>query len=129
MGLSKVKKPVKTYRDLNVYQQSFEMAFQVFCITKEFPAEERYGLTDQVRRAARSIPANIAEGWAKRKFGHVFKRHLLDAVGSCEEVKVWLEMAARCGYLEKARCADFLSSYAEIGSMLSSLLERWKSYS
>ncbi|MFH1799777.1 MAG: four helix bundle protein [Candidatus Omnitrophota bacterium] len=129
MGPNKEKKPVKTYRDLNVYKQSFEMAFQVFCATKEFPAEERYGLTDQVRRAARSIPTNIAEGWAKRKYENVFKRHLLDSVGSCEEVKVWLEMAHRCGYLDKARCADLLLSYAEIGSMLSSLLERWKSYS
>lgn len=105
------------------------MAFQVFLATKTVPSEERYGLTDQLRRAARSIPANIAEGWAKRRYENIFKRHLWDAMGSYEEVKVGFEMAARCGYISDTRREGFLQSYAEIGAMLSSLSERWKNYS
>lgn len=62
------KRQVRTYRDLNVYQLSFELAMEVYRITKGFPTEERYGLVDQMRRSARSIPANLAEGWAQTPF-------------------------------------------------------------
>ena len=117
---------IKTYRDLIVYQLAFELAIQVFEITKQFPADERYGLTDQFRRAARSIPANIAEGWAKRTYASVFKRHLYDAMGSCEEAKVWLELAWRYGFLGVEKYETFKKQYAEVGAMLAGLAEKWR---
>ena len=120
------KKVVRTYRDLNVYQQSFELAMTIFEITKAFPVEERYGLTDQMRRSSRSIPSNLAEGWAKRKHPNVFRRHLLDAIGSCEEVKVWLDFASRCQYISKEKQVELQGQYAQVGAMLFSLENKWE---
>ena len=93
------KKTVKTYKDLNVFQQSYQLAMQIFEITKNFPKEEMYSLTDQIRRSSRSIPVNIVEGWAKRKYENVFLRHLNDSNGSCEETKIWLDFSKDCRYI------------------------------
>ena len=79
MNEDRVKNIVKTYRDLNVYQLSYSLAIKLFELAKKFPKEETYSLTDQVKRASRSIPANIAEGWTKRKYENVFIRHLIDS--------------------------------------------------
>lgn len=122
------KRKVKTYRDFNVFQQALELATEIFRITAAFPSEERFALTDQIRRAARSIPANLAEGWAKRKYENIFKRHLHDCIGSCEEVKVWLEIAQRCGYLANNQHENLRGEYAKIGAMLASLAERWQTF-
>lgn len=84
---------ITSYKDLKVYRLSYSLAMDVFQITKSFPKEELYSLTDQLRRASRSIAANIVEGWAKRHFVNIFKCHLLDAIGSCMEVKLWLDFA------------------------------------
>ncbi len=81
---------VRSYEDLKVFQLSYKLATEIFWLTKDFPKEEIYSLTDQMRRSSRSIPVNIAEAWAKRKYENVFKRHLIDSVGSCDETKVWL---------------------------------------
>ena len=126
--MPKVKPTVKTYRDLVVYQESFDLAMDLFKISMQFPREERYSLTDQLRRASRSIPVNIAEGWAKRKFENVFKRHLLDSIGSCEEVKVWLEMAKECKYIDINIYNEYMDKYKQIGAMLKSLMNKWQSY-
>lgn len=122
------KKTVKTYRDLNVYEASFRLAGEVFRLSRTFPPDERYSLTDQIRRAARSIPANIAEGWAKRNYINVFRRHLLDASGSCEETKVWLDVAFDCGYISDAVRAQWIVAYDKVGAMLNALVEKWKSF-
>lgn len=123
-----IKKPVKTYRDLNVYQQSFKLAMDVYHITKEFPKDERYSLTNQMRRTARSIPANLAEGWAKRNHEKIFKRHLYDSIGSCEEMKVWLEFACQCNFLSETKYMEIQGKYAEIGAMLTSLVDKWQTF-
>lgn len=120
------KKTIKTYRDLNVYKQSFDLAMKLFNLSTKFPQEERYGLVDQIRRSSRSVPANIAEGWAKRHFENVFKRHLVDAMGSCEEVNVWLEFALECNYINLKLQEEFLRQNNEIGKMLYSLHKNWK---
>lgn len=122
------KAQVKTYRDLNVYKQSFEVAMGIFYITRTFPREERYALVDQITKAARSIPTNIAEGWAKRNYEKIFKRHLLDAIGSCEEMKVWLDFALKCHYLEESAHKTLLDNYTEIGAMLASLADKWQTF-
>lgn len=123
------EKKIKTCRDLIVYTKSFESAMDIFRLTSKFPKEERYSLIDQMRRSSRSIPANIAEGWAKRRFENVFKRHLLDSIGSCEEVKVWLDFANKCEYINEAIYQERYESYDEIGKMLWALLNNWRTYS
>jgi four helix bundle protein len=122
------KRVIKTYKDLNVYQLSYESAMVIFEITKKFPKEEIYSLTDQIRRSSRSVPANIAEGWAKRKYENVFLRHLNDANGSCEETKVWLDFARDCKYLEKDEYAKLFEQYNQVGARLNSLSNKWQKF-
>ncbi|MBD3246283.1 MAG: four helix bundle protein [Candidatus Omnitrophica bacterium] len=122
------KRIITTYKDLVVYQVSFLAAKQIFVVSKRFPKEETYSLTDQLRRSTRSIPVNIAEGWAKRKYKNVFIRHLNDANGSCEETKVWLDFARDCLYIAEEEHKSFLDQYNKIGAMLFSLMKRWQNF-
>ena len=97
----------------------------VFKASKEFPREELYSLTDQVRRSSRSIVANLVEGWAKRHYENIFRRHIQDAIGSADETKLWLDFALECGYLTIEQHNRLLEKYTEIGMMLHGLYERW----
>jgi four helix bundle protein len=119
------KSAVKTYKDLNVYQLSYDTAMSLFDLSKDFPKEETYSLTDQIRRSSRSIPANISEGWAKRKYRNVFIKHLHIANGSCEETKTWLDFAKNCNYLPEKEHLDIYKKYDQIGAMLTSLIKNW----
>ena len=123
-----VKEVVRNYKNLNVYKQSYKLAMDVFKLSKDFPREELYSLTDQLRRASRSVPANIAEGWTKRKYVNVFIKHLVDANGSCEEVKVFSSFARDCGYIEPGTYKRLLTECSEIGAMLSALIKKWKTF-
>lgn len=124
----KTKKPIKCIRDLNVYNLSFELAMEIFGLTKKFPKEEQYSLTDQMRRSSRSVPANIREGFAKRKFEKIFIKHLVDAVGSSEETRTWLDFAKSCDYMKNEDHDRLNNSYDEVTAMLYSLLSKWKSF-
>lgn len=119
---------IQSYKDLKVFQLSYSLAMELFWATKSFPKEELYSLTDQVRRASRSISANIVEGWAKRHYENVFKRHLLDAIGSCDETKLWLDFARDCMYIENARHKELAAGYEEVGKMLHGLFENWQKF-
>jgi len=101
---------------------------EVFGLTKKFPKEEQYALTNQIRNSSRSIPANIGEGWAKRRYQNVFKRHLMDAIGSCDETKIWLDFALDCKYLLKDEHKRLVENYNEVGKMLNGLYENWENY-
>src|SRR3954453_16678138 len=85
------------FRELKVYQGAFDAAAEVFVVSKRFPVEERYSLTDQVRRSSRSVCANIAEGWRKRRYPAAFVSNLSDADADATETQVWLDMALNCG--------------------------------
>ena len=122
------KRIVKTYKDLNVFQQSYQLAMQIFEITKNFPKEEMYSLTDQIRRSSRSVSVNIVEGWAKRKYENVFLRHLNDSNGSCEETKIWLDFAKDCQYIEIREYDKLMTKYNEVGAMLNSLMNKWQKF-
>lgn len=126
--MRKIKSTIKTVKDLIVYQTSYALAISMSKLTDSFPSKENYSLTDQIRRASRSIPANIAEGWAKRKHTNVFIKHLTDAYGSCEEMKTWLNFAYDLGYIEKDIWQQHIKKYEEISSMLYSLRTRWRKY-
>jgi len=119
---------IQSYKDLNVFQLSYSLAMEIFWLTKEFPKEELYSLIDQVRRASRSVTANIVEGWAKRRYENVFKRHLIDSIGSCDETKLWLDFGFDCKYIAVAKHDSLVSRYEELGKMLHGLFENWKTY-
>jgi four helix bundle protein len=110
---------------LEVYRLSFEAAMRVFHASKTFPPEERYSLTDQLRRSSRSVPANIREGFAKRRYRNVFARHLTDAWGSSEETRTWLDFALHCGYLDSAVHSLLVEQYDRVCAMLFRLLQQW----
>ena len=94
------RKLVPSHRDLEVYQLAFDGAMRIFEATREFPVEEKYSLIDQIRRSSRSVNANIAEGWRKRRYGPAFVAKLNDAEAEAAETQTWLEFAVRCGYLD-----------------------------
>ena len=93
------KKPIQSHRELEVYQLAFEAAMQIFELTKGFPPEERYSLTDQIRRSSRSICANLAEAWRKRRYEGAFVLKLSDSEAEAAETQTWLEFAVKCNYL------------------------------
>lgn len=116
---------IKTVFDLDVFKISYNFAMDIFNV-RTFPKEERYSLTDQLVRSSRSIAANVAEGWGKRSYENEFKRHLIYAIGSLEETKVWLLFARDCGYLMQEKYNMFCSSYDELGAKLYKLFQNWK---
>ena len=93
-------KLIKTHRDLEVYKEIYDLAMQIFRESKSFPKEERYSLTDQVRRSSRSICANLAEAWRKRRYEGSFISKLSDAEAEAAETQVWIEFAVQCEYVE-----------------------------
>src|SRR5436309_6255462 len=105
---------IKTHRDLEVFQKAFDAAMSIFEISKKFPKEETYSLTDQVRRSARSVCANLAEAWRKRCYPAAFKAKLVDAEAEAAETQVWLEFAARCGYAEHEQTTSLAQTYDSI---------------
>jgi four helix bundle protein len=86
-------------RDLEVYKTAFETAMDIFDISKKFPQEEKYSLTDQIRRSSRSVCVNLSEGWRKRRYKAVFINKLTDAAQEAAETQTWLEFALKCNYI------------------------------
>jgi four helix bundle protein len=93
------KKVIRRHTDLEVYQLAFDAAMRVFDLSRSFPVEERYSLTDQIRRSSRSVCTNLAEAWRKRRYEAAFVSKLSDSEGEAAETQVWLQFAAKCGYL------------------------------
>ena len=92
---------VKHFKDLRVYQQGFEAATRIYELSKCWPVEERYSLTDQIRRSSRSVCANIAEAWRKRRYPAHFVSKLTDSDSEAAETQVWLDFALKCGYINQ----------------------------
>jgi four helix bundle protein len=116
---------IQKFKDLIVYQKSYELSLDLYAISRKFPKEETYSLTSQLVRASRSISANIAEGFAKRRFELVFKRHLIDSLGSTAEVEVWLDFALAHNYIDQKEYDTFIDKLNHIGKMLSKLQQVW----
>jgi four helix bundle protein len=110
------------YKDLKVYKHSYELAMELFKETKRFPVEEKFSLTDQMRRSSRSIPANIAEAWKKRIYPKLFVSKLIDCAGEAGETEVWLDFAVDSKYLSVDRHNYFSNGYDEINRMLNSMI-------
>jgi len=126
--VSEVKRAraIRHYKDLLVYNQSFRAALKISKATKSFPQSEQFELARQMRAAARSIPANIAEGWARRQSPAEFRRFLQMAIGSCEEMKVWLDFAREEGYLNGTNQQTLQEEYGKIGVLLQRLWSSWR---
>jgi len=120
--------PIKTFQDLEVYKLAQDFAMKIFSITTSFPKVEQYSLTDQVRRSARSVATNIAEGWGKRKYINHFKKHLVDANGSLEESKSWLLFSKDCNYITDLNLTELFQKSEIIGSKIWRLHENWKDF-
>jgi four helix bundle protein len=118
--------PIRTYHDLEVFRESYAAALHVSRLTKRFPLPEQYELARQLRRAARSIPANIVEGWGKRASTPEFKRYLQIAIGSCDETRMWLDLSKDEGYIPENDCQEIKERYNKIDAMLSSLWKQWR---
>lgn len=114
-------KPIKSHRDLIAWQKALDLTVRIYHITKSFPREEIYGLTSQIRRAAASIPANIAEGQGRRS-SREFQQFLANSRGSLLELDTHLELAFRVGYLNKENYLDLRNSCEEVGRILNGLM-------
>jgi four helix bundle protein len=117
---------IKTVFDLEVYRLSYQLSMDIFNISRNFPKEEKYSLTDQVVRSSRSISANIAEGWGKRIYENEFKKHLVYAMGSLEETKTWLSFAKDCNYFTINVFDGLNLKCDELGAKIYKLFENWR---
>ena len=117
---------IKSYKDLEVYKLSYNMAMSIFQDSRKFPEEELYSLTSQIVRSSRSISANIVEGWSKRHYENKFKVHLIDALGSTGETQNWISFAKDCGYLQQEEFLKYEEQLDHIGKMLTKLHQNWE---
>lgn len=111
-------KRVGSIREMSVYQKSFKAAMRIFDLSKKFPTEEKFALTDQIRRSSRSICANLSEAWRKRKYEAVFRNKLSDCSQEAAETQTWLEFAYHCGYIDRQIFNEIDKQYEEIYAML-----------
>ena len=119
---------ILSFKDLRVYKLAFELQQEIFQISKAFSAEERYALTDQIRRASRSVGANISEAWQKRRYVAHFISKLTDADGEQAETQHWLNTSAACEYISKQAHQSMLKKCSRIGQMLGTMMsapEKW----
>ena len=117
------KKNYRGFRDLIVYQLSYKLAIEIFEVTKSFPKEEKYSLTDQIRRSSRSVPTNIAEAWSKRRYPKSFVNRLVDSDGETSETTVHLDFSRDHGYIDFDKHKYFIEKYEEVSKMLNSMIQ------
>ena len=113
---------IKSAKDLIVYQKAYTLAMEIFEASKNFPAEEKYSLIDQIRRSSRSVCTNLREAWAKRRYEAHFVNKLTDADGENGETETWLDFACDCLYLSNAQHAMLTEKCREVGAMLGSMI-------
>lgn len=109
-----MSKKIQSHRNLVVYQKAFDAAMRIFELSKSFPSEEKYSLTDQIRRSSRSVCANLGEAWRKRRYERAFISKLSDSEGEAAETQVWLEFAVSCGYMSRDDGNELYRTYDEI---------------
>ncbi len=119
---------IKSYRDLRVYQAAFELQQEIFEISKAFPKEEMFSLTDQIRRSTRAIGANLAEAWQKRRYEAHFVSKLSDSDAEQAETQHWLDTALNCKYIKPEIHAGLLEKCREIGRMLGTMINKPSSF-
>ncbi|HLN55438.1 MAG TPA: four helix bundle protein [Bacteroidales bacterium] len=119
---------IESFKDLIVYQKAYKMAMRIFELSGSFPKEEKYSLTDQIRRASRSVTSNIAEAWAKRRYEKFFVNKLTDSLGEEFETSVWLDYAKDCSYINEIIHKELSNEYLEVHKILIAIInnpEQW----
>ena len=120
---------IRHFRELHVQQLAMVATMKLFELSKTFPPEERYSLTDQVRRSSRSVCANIAEAWRKRRYPNAFVSKLGDAEAEASETQVWIEFAVKCGYMAPDQAEELDKRYEDIQGKIVKMLthpEQWR---
>jgi four helix bundle protein len=112
---------IRTVRDLKVYRKAFDLAMEIYELTKKFPKEEKYSLTDQIRRASCSVCSNLSEGWRKRRYKAVFLNKLTDSGQEAAETQTWLEFSFHCKYINEETFLRLDDSYEHIFAMLNTM--------
>lgn len=123
---------IKFHQDLKVFQKSFNVAMQIFELSKTFPKEETYSLKDQIRRSSRSVSANISEAWGKRKYEKSFVAKLTDYEGEARETQTWLQFSLACDYINEEQFNNLNNQYNEVIGMLVTMMSqsnKWCSFS
>jgi four helix bundle protein len=115
---------IRGFRDLDVYAQAREQAQKIFALSKSFPKEERYSLTDQIRRSSRAVNAMIAEAWARRRYPAAFINKIDEALGEAMETQAWLDHTVDCGYMDRSQHRAMDEAWQKIGAMLNRMIQR-----
>ena len=115
---------IQSFKELRVWLNAMDLAMRVFELTKSFPSEEKYSMTDQFRRSSRSVASNIAEAWRKRRYPAAFVAKLNDSEGEAAESQTWAEFARRCKYLKPVDAIELDSRYEEVLSQLVTMISR-----
>ena len=116
------------FKELIVYQKAYKLAMEIFEITRTFPKEEKYSLTDQIRRSSRSVTSCLAESWAKRRYEKAFINKLTDSLGEENETEVWLDYSKDCKYVDNETHNRLLNEYDEVRKIIISMInnpEKW----
>lgn len=116
---------IESFKDLIVYQKAYKLAMEIFEISKSFPKEEKYSLTDQIRRSSRSVTSCIAESWAKRRYEKSFINKLTDSLGEEFETETWLEYSQDCKYITNEIHNRLTSEYSEVRKILISMINNF----
>jgi four helix bundle protein len=119
---------IQSFRELDVYRLGREYAKKIFVASKTFPKEERYSLTDQIRRSSRAVNAMIAEAWARRQYPAVFVSKLSEAMGEASETQAWLDHAYDCDYVSEPLHHELNDAWQHVGAMLYRMVERADSF-
>lgn len=119
---------IQSFKDLEIYKEAYDLAIIVNKNVNRLPLFEKNDLGSQLRRASKSVPANIAEGWAKRQFEKQFKLHLNTAVGSCNEMEVHISMTRDLDFWDKSFSDGLINRYVKLGGRIVSLHRNWKTY-
>jgi four helix bundle protein len=118
------KANIRSYKELRVYQNAMAAAMELFHLTKTFPNDEKYSLVDQMRRSSRSVCANLAEAWRKRRYEAAFIAKLNDSESEASETQVWIEISRRCNYLDDSRASALETSYHQILAQLVRMINK-----
>jgi four helix bundle protein len=119
---------ITSHHELDVYKKAMECAMEIFKATRGFPKEEMYSLTDQIRRSSRSVCANLAEAWRKRRYENAFQCKLNDCEGEAAETQTWIEFAVKCEYLAREQARSIFKLYDEILAMLVTMIDHPKKW-
>ncbi|MGB3340790.1 MAG: four helix bundle protein [bacterium] len=129
MSTAKAKsKTLRHFRDLEVYQMAFDSAMKIFKMTRDFPVEERYSITNQIRRSSRSVCSSISEAWRKRKYEAYFRNKLTDAMSEASETQTWFDFCLACEYIDRELYEEMDKTYETIIAKLNAMERRAESF-